>query len=312
MVVISRFRSLWGIEPGQAQSEWRKKFVELKAHGYAGIEIDFAGMTPEQLQLLRKNCDEVGLEISVLLFSSWPKYDGPRPRGLTPDAHLEFYRGQLRLATILKPVVINAQSGAYDPLHSEYNTVEILIRYLHRDYWSFDESVYFYKNALEVEKEEGFEGIVCHETHRNRSLFNPYSTDYIVQRVPQLRITADISHWVVVCERLLDQGEEDREILDRVIPHVRHIHARMGTTQSSQCPEPLNPAFSAERQFFENLWLRIVKLRQQTDPNCRITWVPEYGPFPYHPIGTAQTHRELADSEGKRLEALFESAVGRS
>lgn len=70
-------------------------------------------------------------------------------------------------------------------MHSEYTTVEILIRYLHSDYWSFDESVYFYKNALEVEKEEGFEGIVCHETHRNRSLFNPYSTDYIVQRVPQ-------------------------------------------------------------------------------------------------------------------------------
>ncbi|XRM47115.1 hypothetical protein ABZX51_010116 [Aspergillus tubingensis] len=76
---------------------------------------------------------------------------------------------------------------------------------------------------------------------------------FILQRVPELRVTADISHWVVVCERLLDQGEEDREILDRLIPHVRHIHARMGTTQSSQCPEPLNPAFGAERQFFESL-----------------------------------------------------------
>ncbi|OJI84614.1 hypothetical protein ASPTUDRAFT_56507 [Aspergillus tubingensis CBS 134.48] len=292
MVVISRFRSLWGIDPGPEQSEWRKKLVEFKAHGYAGIEIDFAFMTPEELQLLRKNCDEVGLEISILLFSAWPKYVGPRPRGLTPDAHLEFYRGQLRLATILKPVVINAQSGA--------------------DYWNFDESVYFYQKALQVEKEEGFEGIVCHETHRNRSLFNPYSADYILQRVPELRITADISHWVVVCERLLDQGEEDREILDRIIPRVGHIHARMGTKQSSQCPEPLNPAFAPERQFFEEVWLRIVKSRQQKDPNCRITWVPEYGPFPYHPIGTAHTYEELADSEGKRLQALFESAVAQS
>jgi hypothetical protein len=51
----------------------------------------------------------------------------------------------------------------------------------------------------------------------------------------------------------------------------------MGTTQSSQCPEPLNPVFAAERQFFENFWLRIIKLRQQTDPDCVITWVPEYG-----------------------------------
>jgi hypothetical protein len=36
----------------------------------------------------------------------------------------------------------------------------------------------------------------------------------------RLQVTADISHWVVVCERLLDQGEEDQEILTRFIPHV--------------------------------------------------------------------------------------------
>jgi hypothetical protein len=33
-------------------------------------------------------------------------------------------------------------------------------------------------------------------------------------------------------------------------------------------------------------------------------------PYPYHPINTAQTFDELADSEGKRLEALFASVVG--
>jgi hypothetical protein len=84
MVVISRFRSLWGVEPGPQQSEWKQKFIEWKAHGYgtvlrgllekgheltmanaAGIEIDFAGMSPEELQLLRSICDEVGLETSV-------------------------------------------------------------------------------------------------------------------------------------------------------------------------------------------------------------------------------------------------------
>ncbi|RDW61225.1 sugar phosphate isomerase/epimerase family protein [Aspergillus mulundensis] len=201
MVVISRFRSLWGVEPGPQQSEWKKKFVEWKAHGYAGIEIDFAGMSPEELQLLRRICDEVGLETSVTLFSSWPKYIGRRPRGLAPDDHAEFFRSQLKLASILKPVRINAQSGA--------------------DHFSWDESVAFYKKALQVEKEEGFDGRVCHETHRNRSLFNPYAADYILQKVPGLTITADISHWVVVSERLLDVNEEDQEILARVIPHAR-------------------------------------------------------------------------------------------
>jgi hypothetical protein len=34
-------------------------------------------------------------------------------------------------------------------------------------------------------------------------------------------------------------------------------------------------------------------------------------PFPYHPIGSAKTHGEVADEEGKRLEVLFrEYAAG--
>ncbi|CBF82517.1 hypothetical protein AN9115.2 [Aspergillus nidulans FGSC A4] len=297
MVVISRFRSLWGVEPGPQQSEWKQKFVEWKAHGYgtvlSGIEIDFAGMSPEELQLLRSICDEYSSYAASnrsSLFSSWPKYIGRRPPGLTTDDHAEFFRSQLRLASILKPVRVNAQSGA--------------------DHFSWDDSVAFYKKALQVEKEEGFDGRVCHETHRNRSLFNPYAADYILQKVPELTITADISHWVVVCERLLDRNEEDQDILKRVIPHVGHIHTRMGTTQASQCPEPLNQAFAEERAFFEKFWLDIVKHKQQTDSNGRLTFVPEYGPFPYHPIGTAQSHGDLADSEGARLEKLFKSAVG--
>ncbi|KAL4869702.1 hypothetical protein BDV12DRAFT_74888 [Aspergillus spectabilis] len=289
MVVISRFRSLWGIEPGPQQTEWKKRFIEWKAHGYAGIEVDFVGMSPEELQLLRSICDELELEVSVTMFSSWPQYVGPRPRGLTPDYHVKFFREQLRLASILKPVRVSCQSGA--------------------DYFSWDESVCFYQKALQVEKEEGFKGRVYHETHRNRSLFNPYAADYILQKVPDLKITADISHWVVVCERLLDQAEEDQEILTRVIPHVGHIHTRTGTTQSSQCPDPLNPIFAAEHKFFDDFWLRVAKHKQETDPNGRLIWVPEYGPYPYHPINTAQTHSELADSEAKRLEALFDSVV---
>ncbi|KAL2783496.1 xylose isomerase-like protein [Aspergillus keveii] len=289
MVVIQRFRSLWGIEPGPQQSEWKRRFIGWKEHGYAGIEIDFAGMSPEELQLTRSIADEVGLEISVTLFSSWPKYIGPRPAGLTPEYHAEFFREQLKLASILKPVRVNAQSGA--------------------DHFSWDGSIRFYQLALQVAKEEGFEGRVCHETHRNRSLFNPYAADYILQRVPELKITADISHWVVVSERLLDEGEEDAAVLSRVIPHVGHIHARTGTTQSSQCPEPLNPVFTAEREFFEKFWVRVIQHRRKTDPESTLTWVPEYGPYPYHPINTAQTFDELADSEGKRLEALFASVV---
>jgi hypothetical protein len=38
-----------------------------------------------------------------------------------------------------------------------------------------------------------------------------------------LRITADFSHFVVACERVLDVGEEDKELLRTIIPRVGHM-----------------------------------------------------------------------------------------
>ena len=35
MVLISRFRSVWGIDSGPGLSNWRKLLVEWKAHGYS-------------------------------------------------------------------------------------------------------------------------------------------------------------------------------------------------------------------------------------------------------------------------------------
>lgn len=102
-----------------------------------GIEVDIAGFDPKTFPLLRKICDGAGLEITCLyekekkirlsnknketlkltwldhsIFSSWPQYAGPRPKGLDPEYHLGFYREQLRIASTLRPVKINAQSGA--------------------------------------------------------------------------------------------------------------------------------------------------------------------------------------------------------
>lgn len=42
--------------------------------------------------------------------------------------------------------------------------------------------------------------------------------------VCRLQVTTDVSRWVAVCERILDQCEEDQEILTRFIPHVRLIN----------------------------------------------------------------------------------------
>jgi hypothetical protein len=53
------------------------------------------------------------------------------------------------------------------------------------DYWSPEQAVEFFRGTLEIDAEFGFTGIVCHETHRNRGLFNPYVSAYILEKVPE-------------------------------------------------------------------------------------------------------------------------------
>ncbi|OGM49405.1 hypothetical protein ABOM_003519 [Aspergillus bombycis] len=284
MSQILRFRSTWGVDTGENYENWQKWLPTLKDQGYVGIEVDIAPLP--NISTIRRLCDEVGLEICVMIHSKWPGYAGPKPVGLTPTDHLTNYRAQLEIAKTLRPFKINAHSGD--------------------DGWSIDQSVEFFTGTLAVDAELGLAGMVSHETHRNRAFFSPYSTAAVLKRVPSLQVTADFSHFVVVCERLLDQGEEDKELLRTIIPRVTHIHARIGTTQSSQCPDPTNDVFTEERRFFENSWKQIIQsiAQQRSSP---VTFVPEYGPFPYHPFGAAASYSDVADSEGRRLQTLFET-----
>ena len=73
------------------------------------------------------------------------------------------------------------------------------------------------------------------ETHRATSLYSPWLTLEIVQQLPQLRFTADISHWIVVSERLLDDPAMTSSAF---IERVHHIQARVGYDQGPQVPHP--------------------------------------------------------------------------
>ncbi|OLN81506.1 hypothetical protein CCHL11_10303 [Colletotrichum chlorophyti] len=289
MARIARFRTTWGVPPGDKLANWIALFPELKAKGYTGVEIDYSAVATEDLPELRRLLDQFNFQLIAQIMSSWQGYEGPRPPRLTPKDHLEFYRKQLERAQVLKPVKINAQSGS--------------------DIWTLDQSVEFYKGTFRIDEELGFAGKVTHETHRNRSLFTPYATKYILEKVPDLRITADISHWVVVSERFLDSSEEDREVLEKIIPHVHHVHARIGTTQSSQCADPSNPIYSPEREFFERFWTKVIQHSANREADYQITFTPEYGPFPYHPHFSPRVFTEVADTEGARLERLFLAAM---
>lgn len=66
------------------------------------------------------------------------------------------------------------------------------------------------------------------EKHRGRPTFNPWQTRDLVASVPDLRLTADLSHWVCVCERLL--SDKGCFFSSKYVPRRRRNH-------STNCPK---------------------------------------------------------------------------
>ena len=97
----------------------------------------------------------------------------------------------------------------------------------------------------------------------------------MVKRFPSLRLTADYSHFMLVCERLLEHPSDD-ERFRLFASRVDHLHARIGTSQHAQVDDPQQtPKESAHMQrWFEMIW------NAQKD-RAWITLTPEYGPAPY-------------------------------
>lgn len=137
-------------------------------------------------------------------------------RQATVEEHIADVYRQLQLGRALEPRWVTIIGGC--------------------DAWSLEQSVRFFGETQELAARMG---IACSfETHRSRSLFNPWTTLAILERLPDLRLTCDFSHWVVVMERQLD---EEWDVVREVARHAHHIHARVGYAQGPQVPHPAAP-----------------------------------------------------------------------
>ena len=143
------------------------------------------------------------------------------------------------------------------------------------DAWSLEQSVRFFGESQEIAARMG---IACSfETHRSRSLFNPWASLAILERLPDLRLTCDFSHWVVVMERQLD---EEWDVVRAVARHAHHIHARVGYEQGPQVPHPAAPeyfgALVSHQRYWEEIWAI-----QRDRGYAFTTMTPEFGPDNY-------------------------------
>lgn len=118
---------------------------------------------------------------------------------------------------------------------------------------------------------------IVHEIHRSRFSGHPMLLLPYLDELPSLELTADLSHWCCACESLL---EDQPATLEATLPHVRHIHARVGHAQGPQVNDFRAPQFAGALAQHLGWWDRIVALRKAAGAR-RLTMTPEFGPPPY-------------------------------
>lgn len=174
----------------------------------------------------------------------------------TPDAYTRRMLDRFYYLAGFEPDFINSHTG--------------------KDYYSFDENCRIIEIAEDFSAKSGIP--VYHETHRGRFSFHLPALVPYLEKFTQLKLTADLSHFCCVSETLL---EEQQDLIKAMVPHVRHIHARVGWQQSAQVNDPFAPEWETHLSAFVKWWKKITE--HQSRNGQPITVTPEAGPFPYMP-----------------------------
>lgn len=236
-----------------AKSKWEmgeapvRDFLDrVVADGFTAAEIYVAGLA-EPAPFCRDLLAERGLGLIAQVSSD----------GATADDHRRTLEANLLHAAEFAPQKINVHGG--------------------RDLFSFADNVRIFETGMAVAAAAGVP--VCFETHRSRALFAlPVSKAYC-EALPDLRITADFSHYTVVHEsNLSDQLESLRFLMAR----VGHVHARVGHGEGPQVPDPRAPEWREQTLLFLGWWREIVALAEARGDD-ELTITPEFGPATYMP-----------------------------
>lgn len=239
--------SLWGYS-GDLQGA----MAQARRHGFDGLEANLLhpALSDHAPQVLA----DAGMPLIVELVTG-----GDYVPALTVSAqqHLLELEQLLERAQALHPLRISVITGS--------------------DAWPLAQQQQFLQRAVALA--EGSAAPVSFETHRSRSLFNPWAVAELLKAVPDLRLTADLSHWCCVSERLMEpQLAPIQAIADR----VDHIHARIGHAQGPSVGHPFAPEASEALNAHRRCWQLFLE-RQRQRGHHPSTVTPEFGPDGYLP-----------------------------
>ncbi len=239
---IKYIRGMWGMEQPTLEANLRM----IKEGGFDGVEMG-APEDKRRRTELRSILDDLGLDLVV---QQWTF-------GSSPGEHARSFEEQYRRGVELNPLFVNSQTG--------------------KDYYTTAENMLLIDAARELEEKCGFQ--VMHEIHRGRATFSTVATMALIEAMPEIRLTADFSHWCCVHESLL---QDQAESVERAILHSCHIHARVGYEEGPQVNDPRAPEWKQALEAHMRWWRKIVE-HQRDEGRKVLTICPEFGPPEYMP-----------------------------
>lgn len=233
--------------------------AKAKKEGYNGIEMWWPLNKKDQDELFAA-LKQHQLQIGFLCGGSQSN----------PAEHLYSFKKMIDAAaanTVQRPLYINCHSG--------------------RDYFTYDQNKLFIDHTTALAKQTGI--TICHETHRSRMMFAAHTTRAFIEKIPELKLTFDVSHWCNVHESLLQDQEETVQL---ALSRVEHIHARIGHPEGPQVNDPRAPEWEAAVKQHFAWWDKVIERKKKEGKPMTI--LTEFGPPDYMPT-LPYTRQPLAD-----------------
>lgn len=258
MQKLEIFQSLWAMElrsPDRPERTPEENFRMVAEAGYAGLCLDPSVAEIPDIRKLKSLYEEFGLDCMINAFPFQP--DDMKPLyGLAQEL-------DARLVNII---------GGVMPIRPE-DAVPVIRRWM-------------------SEAEES--GIpTLFETHRDSLLNDLYYTLQVMDLVPEMRLCADLSHFVVDREMREPISDRDQAYIDLVLGRSDCFQGRVANREQVQIQIDF-PQHQEWVGIFRNWWKAGMRSwRKRNDDDATLIFLCELGPPPYA-ITDANRH-ELSD-----------------
>ena len=267
------FQSMWGMEQlgaGGEEPSLEEKVDRIAAAGFEGAEVEFDDF--ETARQTTSLLAERGLDWTAECFPS------------TVDELAE---------TIERVVQLGPERCTHINLQPNVKPSTVL------------ECIPYILGWQRLAAEAGIE--LLFETHRDRMTTDLFFTLQLIDAVPEMRLTADLSHYLVGREFRWPVEEENHALIHRILERSWAFHGRVASREQVQVQISF-PHHRLWLDLFAEWWEEGFRLwRAQAPADASLVFTPELGPPEWYAM-TGPDGLEMSDrwEESLQLKALAE------